>query len=40
MKYTKHYCGLCQRAFCQSHTRVSPHGAKVGRCSLTLSNPH
>jgi hypothetical protein len=31
MKYTKHYCGLCQRAYCQAHTRVSPHGAK-GRC--------
>ena len=31
MKYTKHYCGLCQRAYCQAHTRISPHGAK-GRC--------
>lgn len=31
MKYTKHYCGLCQRGYCQAHTRVSPHGA-TGRC--------
>ena len=31
MMYQKHYCGLCQRAYCQAHTRVSPHGAK-GRC--------
>ena len=31
MMYQKHYCGLCQRAYCQAHTRVSPHGTK-GRC--------
>lgn len=31
MKYAKHYCGLCQRAYCAAHTRVSPHGSK-GRC--------
>ena len=31
MKYEKHYCGLCQRAYCARHTRVSPHGSK-GRC--------
>ena len=31
MRYLKHYCGLCQRAFCAAHTRVSPHGNK-GRC--------
>ena len=31
MKYEKHYCGLCARAYCARHTRVSPHGVK-GRC--------
>jgi hypothetical protein len=31
MKPAKHYCGLCQRAYCVAHTATSPHGAK-GRC--------
>ena len=31
MQPAKHYCGLCQRAYCVVHTATSPHGAK-GRC--------
>jgi hypothetical protein len=31
MKMKKHFCGLCQRAYCQTHTAVSPHGGR-GRC--------
>ena len=31
MKPAKHYCGLCQRAYCVAHTATSSHGTK-GRC--------